>query len=117
MTPLLQLSPLGLLGLWDDLLTARYGDNGFGGDTAEIYAYRCASPGAATTLMTVPGDAAMLHDAAIEAAQGLHAIIALFIERHRVTVEVDGRPFGPWVASRPFNYRAHVSVTPTERRP
>jgi len=114
-TPLLRISPLGLLDLWDDLLTARYGDNSFGGDTAEIYAHRCASPGAATTLMLCAGTdtAAQIHDAAIEAAQGLHAIIALFIERHRVTVEVDGRPFGPWVASRPFTHRAHVSVTPS----
>lgn len=117
MTPLLHLSPLGLLDVWDDLLTARYGDNGFGGDTAEIYAYRCIGPGTAMTLVATQPDSGMARDAALEAAQGLHAILELFMTRHRVVVEVDGCLFGPWVATTPFYHRAAVRVTAVKVRP
>jgi hypothetical protein len=116
-TPLLHLSPLGLLDVWDDLLTARYGDNGFGGDTAEIYAFRCVGPGAVMMLAAARPDSGMARDAALEAAQGLHAILELFTTRHRVIVEVDGCIFGPWVATTPFYHRAAVRVTPVEARP
>lgn len=116
-TPLLHLSPLGLLDIWDDLLTARYGDNSFGGDTAEIYAYRCVGPGTAGTIFGAAVGTAMARDAALEAAQGLHAVLELFAARHRVTIEVDGYPFGAWVATTPFSHRAAVRVTSVERRP
>ena len=73
MTPLLHLSPLGLLDIWDDLLTARYGDNSFGGDTAEIYAYRCVGPGTAGTIFGAAVGTAMARDAALEAAHEVYS--------------------------------------------
>lgn len=35
-------SMIQALSVWSELEQAYYGDNGFGGDTAEIYAYRLA---------------------------------------------------------------------------
>lgn len=96
--------------------------NGSLGGTTEVYAYRCVSPETAVTLVVTPMSLAprptpTAHDAALEAAQGLHAILELFAARYRVTVEVDGHPFGAWVATTPFNHRATVRVTPIERQP
>ena len=47
----------------------------------------------------------------------LDAVLELFAARHRVTIEVDGYPFGAWVATTPFSHRAAVRVTSVERRP
>ena len=40
MTMLIRVPPLELATLWGELVEAYHGVNGFGGNTAEIYAYR-----------------------------------------------------------------------------
>lgn len=58
-TPLLRINTLDLLMIWGDLVAAYYGRNGYGTDTAEIYAFRCADPGAAVRMRS---DATQLAD-------------------------------------------------------
>ncbi|MBK7823226.1 MAG: hypothetical protein IPJ61_19770 [Tessaracoccus sp.] len=109
-TPLLRINTLDLLMIWGDLVAAYYGRNGYGTDTAEIYAFRCADPGAAVRMRS---DATQLADeGALAAAQGLHAVLGLFIQQYRAKVKVDGKLYGDWVAARPLTHRTEVQVCP-----
>lgn len=46
-----------------------------------------------------------------EAARVFAAVLELFAATHEgVRIEVDGRPFGPWLAERPEPHRWHVRI-------
>lgn len=74
-----------LLDVWNELVRAYYGENGFGGDTAEIYAYQLmpCSP------LAERGDAdAQAHRGAM-AGQSLRNILLKFSEDFNCSVYIN----------------------------
>jgi len=117
---MLNLSTLDLLGLWSDLCDAYHGRNGFGGDTAEIYAYRCGRPSPASS-STGPLGRQVKREDAERAAASLVAVCQLFEREHSCEVLLDtGAPrtgpddpsswrrAGPWFDA--FDHRVQVRV-------
>ena len=107
-----------LLTLWGELVEAMHGVNHYGGDTAELYAYRFGIDLPATQLGGEIGDEAVA-DRDHQRAESLYALLKLFEESYEVRVEVltyrdCGRRIGPWLARDRFVHRAHVRVR--ERR-
>lgn len=100
-----------LLLLWGELVECRYGDNKFGGDTAELYAYRFGRHEPRLQHVTSLDDPWMV-ETGLERAGALHALLDRFQAAYEVDIEVDGRPFGDWVRQTPFVHRAHVRVRP-----
>jgi len=116
------------LEIYEELLEAYQGTNGFGGNVAEIYAYRLSpeDPSAEVAYRKMneikPGD--LLHTALIErgmiAAYNLKILIEFFIKRHedaKVTIEMyDDKKktwiFAPYkkVLKTPFIHRCHVRI-------
>jgi hypothetical protein len=108
---LLGISTIELLGLWADLIDAEYGTNGFGGDTAELYAYRFGALGPTWyRMLDTDKDHAWVVEAERESSARLYALLALFRDRREVDVEIDGRAFGDWLKSERFGHRVHVRV-------
>jgi hypothetical protein len=105
MTALLRVPPFELARLWGELVEAYHGVNGFGGNTAEIYAYRFRIAGVKPLEMTLEQQCLT--------AQALHDLIELFIEEFPSRVRVNGHPFGEWVKNEPLNHRAAVMVVAT----
>jgi hypothetical protein len=110
MSAILQIPTLELLGLWGELAFALDGTNGYGGDIAELYAYRFGCPSPAADQLDPESEAARLQ--AIERARTLHGLIALFCETYGAKAVIDGRPFGSWIAETAFVHRAHVRIIP-----
>lgn len=90
-----------LLGMIVDLDDATAGRNGFGGDTAEVYAYRLTDRDPAR---------GQFPDGAVAAQRLLHLLSWYAAAHEDVTLEVDGRPFGRWVGDEPNGHRWHVRV-------
>ncbi len=111
------------LGVWLDLERALAGTHGFGGDTAEIYAYRLlpesirhVGMGAGASMEPTVQAAA-----ARTAARNLTSILRHFVELHEgVVIELD-QPGGFQVQDltgegcAPFLHRVHVRVSQEQR--
>lgn len=99
------------LRVWSELWQAYYGNNGYGGDTAEIYAYTL-QPRTPSMDMEQPGNSfAGLHDkVGLQAAKSLYALLFLFRNKHDCGIQVNGRVLGEWFMSTPFVHRCHVKV-------
>jgi hypothetical protein len=114
--PLLTVNTLELMKLWGELCEARLALNGYGGDTAEIYAYRFMAYDPTAHSEAIKGD---MRELAIEDCNGLAAncLAALceeFERAYEVTVEIDGESIKDWLMGRkelPYNWRAHVKVS------
>jgi hypothetical protein len=99
------------LGIWSELEQAYFGQNGFGGDTAEIYAYRLQQYHPGAVLMkegTVLGDQARQEQADI-AGKSLYNLIRKFRDDRECSIEVDGSD--PEILLRKgLVHRCHVKV-------
>lgn len=104
----MSLTSAALLGVWLDLERALEGKNGYGGDVAEIYAYRLTPPHLAD-LATI----------ATTAGHNLTRLLREFVELHagvEVGIEVERgqrefRPFDPRAETiMPFGHRIHLRV-------
>ena len=96
--------------VWGELIEAYHGVNGFGGDTAEIYAYR------------LQGYSPHAHDhrnekklsmQARKAASALVAICCEFMRHYEAQLTIDGLDKDRWYAENSFgrfNHRAHVKI-------
>lgn len=117
------LPPIELLSLWSELDEALAGKNGFGGDTAELYAYRFGreNPRVSGVLRDLAHDVAV-HEHGIEAAEKLFDLLKLFESLREARCFVGathvgpGRRVGDWLAKEPFVHRAHVRVKPVGQR-
>ena len=100
------------LSVWSDLEVALAGTNKFGGDTAEIYAYRLQeySPYVASG-----SDGPFTREAKLEAAQRASDTIAELLKHFAKTrsakIWVDGISLSRW-KRMPEPHRFHVKVTP-----
>lgn len=103
------------LEVWSELWRAYYGNNDYGGHTAEIYAYTL-SPGS-PIICSIPGTFDAQKEAlGLQAAESLHALLEQFASEADCGIEVNGKAFGSWVTEEPFLHRVHVAVTPLLRQ-
>lgn len=114
-----------LLRLWSELDDAYRGFNGFGGNTAQLYAFRFTrqSPLAESARELKRGQqelppiyAEALQSEEREAAHALYDLLDRFSNERECRIEVDGREFGEWLLETPFGHRARVRVI-QEARP
>ena len=105
------------IGIWFDLERALEGKNGYGGDVAEIYAYRLVPGGIAKAT-----SAADAEEMAPVAARNLTWLVRRFVELHEdieIGIENGPREFRPIDLRTeelpPFSHRIHIRVS-QERR-
>ncbi len=101
------------IDVWHDLEQALAGKNGYGGDVAEIYAYRLVPGG----VKAFPGPASKSPELAILAGKNLTRLVKHFVELHHANVAIEeGRrdfrtiDFG-CEELPPFDWRIHLRVT------
>lgn len=99
------------LNVWSELEQAYYGDNKYGSDTAEVYAYRLLPN------MPVehwehqsPPMREYSREQYILARSALAALCAIFAEDRECRVLIDGQHPDFWDDGTPFDHRAHVQV-------
>lgn len=102
MVAVMRMSAQDMGEVWAELALAHCGQNGFGGDVAELYAYRFGQRVGQR----------LKFDDLIAAAEAMHDVLASFSEAFRCTVYVEGRPLGPWLRKLPFEHRVCVQVVP-----
>lgn len=106
------LSMLQAIDIWDDLLEAYYGVNGYGGNIAEIYGYRLSERNPTADLGE--GFMGCREERDATATLRLKAMIRLFVERGSdANVTVDGIPWKRW--KEPLFHRCHVKVVKKRR--
>ena len=102
------------LGVWSDLEQAYYGDNGYGSDTAEIYAYRLMRYVPTALHANAQGkrvvDDADMRGESLKAARALYELLYRFSEQRDCLIRINGEPLGEWLAFQPFDHRCHVRV-------
>lgn len=95
--------------IWMELIEAYHGTNGYGGNTAEIYAYSLQQCDPATQLTGTLGEEAQREQAAL-AAVNLKTLIALFLETYRCSaLHIDGEPWQEALKSG-LVHRCHVRI-------
>jgi hypothetical protein len=102
------------LSIWDDLWLAYSGKHPFGGDTAEIYAYRLMPYSPLATLGI--GDLSAKEFAnACHARKSLATLLWKFEVEHDCGIEVDGLDISIWHTTAEFSHRCHVKVINKEK--
>jgi hypothetical protein len=99
------------LGVWSELEQAYYGDNGYGGDTAEIYAYRLQSYNPSASLMPQESEFGFQakQEQAELAGKSLYSLIKKFCELRDCSIEVESAD--PEILLREcLVHRCHVRV-------
>jgi hypothetical protein len=102
--------------LWAELEDARRGENGYGGKTAEIYAYTLQTRN--PTVEAFPNDGGGTHAAegreeqAMQAGENLAAVCELFLERYpKVAIRFEGYQRAMrHIPIIPFAHRIHMEV-------
>ena len=96
-----------VIDVWSELEAAYRGENGYGGDTAEIYVYRLMprAPGSPDPQAYLDANQALLH--LLRRFEDLHpdAEITLYATRSD-----DGRPLGPWMGGCDEPHRHHIRI-------
>lgn len=110
---ILNIPMIEVLRIWGELVEAEHGVNGYGGDTAELYAYRFCGDSPTRRLQEVKGKLRTKADkaAAMEARETLYSFLSLFEKVKSVKCEVDGKTLWDWFqTNEPFDHRVHVRV-------
>ena len=119
MNGILNASPLQIMGLWEELLDAQHGRNGYGGDTAEIYITRFMTHSSTVALDRMRSGE--LSDGARddyrEAARTLHALCRLFEKRRGVVIEMEEGTLDDLTGDQVFDHRVHLTVSKAPARP
>ncbi len=103
------------LDIWSELWQSYYGENGYGGDTAEIYAYKLMSYSPALNF-TAPSFAEGNRVSYIKAQHSLYNLIIKFIQynENKITILIDGKSPTEWFESEIFDHRCHVQIKHNE---
>lgn len=108
---MINLSMVQALGIWSELEAAYYGKNGFGGTTAEIYAYRLQPCNPLLYSDLELSSKKVKGEAAIQAAKTMYQLLHHFNQEHNgCSIYVNGKHFGYWVARTPFEHRWHIRI-------
>lgn len=114
---MLELTMKQALGVWSELESAFFGKNGFGGHTAEIYAYRLQPLNPIAVFANPESKTAKLAklDQAVIAGQNLAVLLGEFRAVHDCKIEIED--FSRWRNIRGgFSHRCHVTITPKVKR-
>jgi hypothetical protein len=105
------------LSIWEDLWQAYYNDNRFGGDVAEIYAYRLMpynptyhSPGSVEFCKTDTFKMAE-REVCDRAKESLVALLKKFVIENKCRITVNDREVDDWgYTNELFDWRCNVKV-------
>lgn len=100
-----------LLKLWGELVEAYHGVNGYGGCTAELYAYRFCRANPMRTLLGDTAEKAKRKDA-VQARESLFELVRTFENAYECRVTIDGEDSFRWfqLAGDTFDHRVHAVV-------
>lgn len=106
------------LDVWSDLWQAYYGKNGFGSNTAEIYAYKIM-PNSPKFSMNI--NSPENKKLGLLAAKSLYQLLFKFRHENDCKIEImetrtKGQKIGRWFTKEPFFYRCHIKITPKRAR-
>jgi hypothetical protein len=110
------------LSIWDDLWQAYYGDNGFGSDTAEIYAYRLMqyNPVVHCFINKEFQDTELYRernsDVCDRAQKSLIELLKKFKSENDCIIKVNGKEIDDWIKTEVFDHRVHVKVIHKEEK-
>lgn len=117
---MLNLTQKQLVELWSELEQCYYNDNSYGGDVAEIYAYRLQEYNPILAIALVKGTTGGFFDvairkAAISAAKNLYHLLILFSETRTVKIDVElpgqeSKELGTWLLEAELHHRCHVKI-------
>ncbi len=100
------------LDVWSDLEQAHLGKNGFGGHTAEIYAYRL-KPHNPTALVKGESFSDFNREWQEDATASFVALLLLFEDRRSCRINIDDMGIRQWEKeNRAFSHCARVTVIP-----
>lgn len=96
-----------LLDVWDQLISAYYDKNKFGGNVAEVYAYAIAN--------TYPSYGSKIfkeRDKNFDLARinALYEILKMFKEKYYCKIFVNNRKLGKWLKKECFSHRVHIRI-------
>lgn len=97
------------LGIWDELWQAYYNDNGYGGDTAEIYAYRLM-PNIPTLNLKIESLKVETSEAYKIAQSSLYNLLEKFGHENDCIIKVNGKTLRQWLKTEFFTHRCHVQI-------
>ena len=106
MKALLDLPLMELLRLWSELEQCYHGKNGYGGDTAEIYAYRLMRNNPLSQHPRAEEEAR--REDAKQAGMILYDLLHLFARERHCSIKVNGG--GLACLKDGFDHRVHVQV-------
>jgi len=109
---MLRCSTAQAIEVWMELEDALREENGFGGNTAEIYAYRLMEHRPSLAVTSSMGHEARAEAAAL-ASKNLKTILMFFAECRRASVWIDDVPLKKWNCA-PNDHRWHVRVEEDE---
>ncbi len=95
------------LAIWSELWRAYHGENGYGGDTAEIYAFTLMPH---TPTLEAPGFKETKQEVGLQTAKSLYTLLVKFQKEQKCKIEIDGKPLGKWFTQIAFLHRCHVKV-------
>lgn len=107
-----------VLSIWDELWQAYYGDNAYGSDTAEIYAYRLM-PYSPTLMLDGNNDKFRETDTYKKAEREIYtnakisliSLLSKFEFDNNCRIEVNGLSIGNWAINEElFDYRCHIKI-------
>jgi hypothetical protein len=107
---MIRLSQMQLICLWSELEQAYYGDNKYGGDTAEIYAYT-VMPFSPIFMHPDPAFMDRKQEYYQQAAESLVAVVALFAEQRSCWVYIDALTPAEWLKVTVYDHRCKVRVS------
>ena len=117
------------LDVWDELVMAYHENNGYGGDTAEIYIYRLMEHHPAIALANKDGAPDFAVETATESYQkataALHELMCLFMKSWNCAISIMetrekgyevsvGHEFRELMVKDPITHRVHIRVTACE---
>lgn len=100
------------LDIWSDLWQAYFGKNGFGSDTAEIYAYRLMpyTPAVHNFCYETESYLSRKKEVCEQAQNSLVALLKKFAAENDCMIEVNGKTVDDWAGSEMFDHRCHVKI-------
>lgn len=110
MATLLGVSPLQIMGLWEQLMMAYYGQHSYGSSVAEIYLYTVMDRDPWVEINRKSSEATQAY---AEANQRLHDLCRLFEQRMECTLLIDGDvTLNDMIAdpTDPNRHRWHIEV-------
>jgi len=113
MNAILSISTLELLKLYSELIEAYHSINTYGGDEAEIYAYRLL-PHSPFLNKDMTGPIALEEKSKLykQAAHALHDLCYMFKKQYDCKIRIDNIHYDLWIKKigNNFQHRVHVKI-------